>query len=112
MLTDYLIIRPDGTEETHQVDLPQDPGFEALNAIIKPIIGLNRHYEHVAVLFEGKRADMFVDEEGLLIGLPRNPGATAIYRNNMMTACRPGTDPESLPHIVGTAVLFKRRVWF
>ncbi|MBD8493856.1 hypothetical protein [Pseudomonas syringae] len=111
MLTDYLIIHPDGTEEAHQVDLPQDPGFESLNAIIKPIIGQNRNYEHVAVLFEGKRADMFVDEEGRLVGLQRNDSATAIYRNNTLTA-HPGTDPEMLDYIVGTAMLFKRRVWF
>jgi hypothetical protein len=54
---------------------------------------------------------MFVDEMGLPKNLPRNEKATEIYRNNWLTQ-HPGADPDSLPHIAGTAVIFSRRVWF
>jgi hypothetical protein len=39
------------------------------------------HIEHVTAMWQGKRAHMFVHDEGKLIGLPRNPKATAIYYN-------------------------------
>ncbi|WP_109512769.1 hypothetical protein [Pseudomonas ovata] len=107
MLTEYMIIRPDGTEETHAVDLPQNPAPADLNAVIIPFIGTSQSYERAAVLFEGKRADMFVSEVSQF--LPPNPSATAIYRNNTLTA-HPETSPESLPYVGGTVVLFKRRV--
>lgn len=67
-------------------------------------------YEHVAVLHDGKRADMFVDEESACKGLPRNEAATSVYRCNTLTQ-RPETDPETLPAIYGPAVLFDVRVW-
>jgi hypothetical protein len=111
MLTEFLIIQPDGTEETRQVLLAAEPSLSALAAIIQPIIGDGQDFEHVAVLHDGKRTDMFVNENGLLMGLPRNPGATVIYRNNWMSS-HPKDDPESLNFIVGPAVLFRRRVWF
>ena len=41
----------------------------------------------------------------------RNEAATAIYRNNVLSQV-PGKEPETLPCIVGPAVLFSRRVWF
>lgn len=63
-------------------------------------------FEHVAVLFEGTRRDMFVGETSSINGRHiRNVRATEIYRNNTMTH-HPGTDPESLPAISGPAVLF------
>jgi len=111
MLTEFLIIQPDGTEETHQVELAAEPTYHELKAVIQPIIGERQDFEHVAVLHDGKRTDMFVNENGLLMGLPRNPGATAIYRNNWLSS-HPEDDPESLNFIVGPVVLFRRRVWF
>ena len=35
--------------------------------------------EHVSVLYKGKRASMFVHDEGAIIGLPINEAATKIY---------------------------------
>lgn len=109
--TDFLIIRANGDEETRTVELPAEPDYFQLKALISPIIGERNDFERVAVLHNGKATDMFVDEMGALKGLPRNERATAIYRNNYL-AQHPGTNPEVLPWIVGPAVVFSRRVWF
>lgn len=111
MKTTATIIRADGTEEQRELDWPHEPGYHAIRDLVEPVLGAGRFLEHVAVLHEGQRTDMFVDDSGLLDGLPRNEKATAIYRNNVLTH-EPGTDPESLPHIAGTAILMSRRVWF
>ena len=66
--------------------------------------------EHVAVLYQDRPADMFVDEIGAIKSLPRNEAATAIYRANWLKQ-HPRTDPESLDAIYGPAVLFHRIVW-
>lgn len=70
-------------------------------------------FEHVAVLYDGERRDMFVGETSAINGRHiRNIRATEIYRCNTLTN-DPGIDPESLPAISGPAVLFPfRRVWF
>jgi len=51
----------------------ESPTFNAM----KDFLGDNA--EHVTVLYEGKRASMFVHEMGRVIGLPRNRLATEIY---------------------------------
>lgn len=109
--TDFTIIRANGDEETHSVELPARPDYFQLKAVIQPIMGERNDFERVAVLHNDQAIDMFVDENGQLKGLPRNERATAIYRANWLKQ-RPGTPAESLPCIVGTAVLFSRRVWF
>lgn len=109
--TEYTIIRANGDEEVHSVQLPAEPDFFQLKAIIQPIIGERNDFEHVGVLHNDVRTDMFVDEMGRLKGLPRNERATAIYRHNWLSK-HPDTNPELMPAIVGTAVLFARRVWF
>ena len=91
-------------------DLAPEPTYFALRDIIKPLLN-DADLEHVSVLFKGERADMFVDEIGLMKGLPRNDAATDIYRANTL-ARHPNTAPESLSYIAGTAILFMRRVWF
>lgn len=109
--TGYRVIAPgDGAVKEVTIDWPSEPGFDVINKLVKPLIG-GGNIEHVSVLHDGKRRDMFVDDEGQLKGLPRNDRATAIYRTNWLTR-NPGTDPESMPCIAGTAVLFTRRVWF
>lgn len=110
MRTAFTIFRVGAAPERREVDLPEVPGFDALRRVVEPLLDGAR-LEHVTVLHEGRRADMFVDEIGQLKGLPRNDEATGIYRNNWLTR-HPGTDPEALPTIVGPAVLFDRRVWF
>lgn len=111
MKTSIRIIKADGTEETRDLDWPEAPGYEAIRALVEPILGPGRFLERVAVLHEGERTDMCVDETGHLYGLPRNEKATAIYRANWLSQ-HPDCSPEALPWIAGTAVLFSRRVWF
>lgn len=109
--TEFTIIRANGDEEVHTVELPARPDYFQLKAIVQPLIGDRNDFERVAVLHDGKATDMFVDENGLLKGLPLNTKASAIYRANWLKQ-HPKVDPESLPPIVGPAVLFSRRVWF
>lgn len=108
---DYRVFPVDDSAvKTGSVEWPAEPGFDAINALVKPLIG-GGHIEHVSVLHDGKRRDMFVDEEGLLKGMPRNERATAIYRAAWLSR-NPGKDAEEISHIAGPAVLFTRRVWF
>ena len=98
----------DSAVKTGSVEWPTEPGFDAINKLVQPLIG-GGHIEHVSVLHDGKRRDMFVDEEGRVKGMVRNDRATAIYRAAYMSR-HPESDPEKLPHIAGPAVLFTRRV--
>ena len=113
--TSFQILRPGLPAEDRAVALDRMPDFKALNRIIKPI--LQGDLERVAVLadFCGgsnfQPLDMFVDDCGALKGLPRNDEATTIYRRAAMLRM-PMRDPEQLPAIYGTAILFSRRVWF
>ena len=108
------IFYADGRTESIEADIPQTPGYDNLKTILDPIFGA-LSWEHVTVLHDNRIMDMFVDECGHLKGMPRNEAATAIYRNATMSG-RTGmgipSDPEMLPFIVGTAVLFDQRVWF
>ena len=110
MNTNYTVIRADGTEETINIDLPENPGLTALRDLILPHMS-GGWLEQVGVLHNGKGTDMFVDDQGLLKQLPRNDKATAIYRAHYLKQS-PGIDPEQLGFIAGTAVIFDRRVWF
>lgn len=108
--TEYLVMQPDGTESRHFARLPARPGFHILNKVILPHLD-HQFFEHVSVLHNGQRLDMFVDEMGAMKPLPRNEVATTIYR----TASRvryPSKPAEMFPAIYGPAVLFLRRVWF
>jgi hypothetical protein len=113
--TCYKIVRPDGSHEAGDVTWPAQPSYDRLKFFVEPIVQGN--LEHVTVLddFAGGtnyvRSDMFVNEDGHLLHLPRNVIATRIYRRNWLLR-HPGTDPESIPFIVGPAILFDRRVWF
>lgn len=110
MKTKMHVMRPAASTETREVEFKTDePSLAELRALIQPLLDGGR-LEHVAVLWNGKRADMFVDEFGLLKGLPRNDAATQVYRNNSLTQ-DPSQRPEGLSHIVGPAVLFDDIVW-
>lgn len=95
--------------DQREIDWVRPPSFAQLDKLLKPLFQ-NRHWEHVTVLYEGRRADMFVDERGAIDEFPRNERATAIYRNNWLTR-HPEADPESLHAIYGLAVLFEKIVW-
>ncbi|QGY05566.1 hypothetical protein MMSR116_29465 [Methylobacterium mesophilicum SR1.6/6] len=108
MKTGLLILRCDGSRDDRVVDMTGDPGLAELRDVLEPILG--GRLEHVAVLHEGRRADMFVHEDGHGEGLPRNEAATAIYRASWLER-HPADPPETLPWIAGPAVVFGRTVW-
>lgn len=124
MLTKYTIIPADSSMNMieRDVEWPYDPGYERIAPLVEPMLhefGGKNMMEHVSVWLtpdfnpgpEGFRTDMFVDEMGLIDGLPRNDRATRIYRANWLTQ-HPETPPEGLSYIAGPAILFHRRVWF
>jgi hypothetical protein len=115
MRTEYTIFRP-GHEsgERHEIDWPEEPDYREIVALISSILG-GADLEHVNVLYEAARHDMFIDElssTSLKPGypLPQNDRATEIYRANWLAHHR-CADPEELPAIYGPAVLFHRIVW-
>lgn len=111
MKTIATIYKPDGTEETREMDWPKEPGFKRLDKFLAPIIGVpSANWEHVSVEWNHKHLDMFVDEEGQLKNLPHNAMATKIYCNYSIT--HRAMIAEDLPDVVGVAVLFDRRVWY
>ena len=110
MQTIIQIFRPGQPVEKRSVEFKGDkPSYANLKAVIKPLLD-GAGLEHVAVLWNGGRRDMFVDECGQLKGLPRNDEATKVYRNNWLTQ-HPKTDPEAMPWIAGPAILFDDVVW-
>lgn len=118
VLTKVKLIAVDGTETIEELELEEKPEYAVLKRIIEPHIG--DWFERVAVwdnFGEGKMRglDMFVDENGHLKALQRNDKATRIYRaanQHGVTGQAPAQDAETIPFIVGPAVLFNRRVWF
>jgi hypothetical protein len=121
--TRYRVVMPEhrtiADSAVCKVQWPREPGYQRLSSLVCALVDGN--LEHVTALsdFDGgsnfNRSDVFVNEDGHSIGLPRNEVATTIYRR--ATLCgRSGApmpaDPEVLPFIVGPMVLFSRRVWF
>lgn len=78
---------------------------------IRPKINelLEGRLEHVSVLFNGKRADMFVVEDSAG-NLPVNELATKIYHASSLSR-NPTADTSSWAKIYGSAVVFDERVW-
>lgn len=115
MKTSYIVFRSDASVGAGECDLPEEPGLDQINAVVRPLIRTlltkHDHIEHVLVKVDGEYTDMFVDDEGQSKQLPRNERATTVYRNNWLTQ-HPQDDPESLPYIYGDAVLFSRRIWW
>lgn len=102
-------LKPEKIEAHH---LPVWPGYHALKALlcVDGMLGADVNLEHVSVLVDNRRHDMFVDDMGLVKGLARNPAATKIYRAASMWR-NPEQDPEQLGFIAGPAILFSRPVW-
>lgn len=105
----FTLLTAAGERATWTEELEEKPGLDAIRRALAPAFPA-RDFEHVTVLHDGEVTDLFVDEIGQIKGLPRNEEATRIYRNNWMTQ-HPDQDPESLPDIVGPAVLVSRRIW-
>lgn len=108
MDTTLLIMRPGRKTETRVADLPLEPGYDCLRGLIRPLLH-DHDFEHVTVLYGGRRADMFVDEMGGCKALPMNEAATAIYRAPTLRR-HPDINPDSLSAIYGTAILFPSRI--
>lgn len=100
----FLVIPPIG--DTLVVSLVR--AQRMANGWLQDAIGhhFDEPFEHVAVLYEGARRDMFVGETSSINGRHiRNVRATEIYRHNALTRA-PRLDLESMPPISGPAVLF------
>lgn len=112
VLTTFFVIPEIGENRMFEELMQPRPSLLAIKNAVEPHLDGER-LEHVAVLWEGERRDMFVGEESSVNGrMIRNVRATVIYRNNWLTQ-HPDCDPESLPAISGPAVVFPhRRVWF
>jgi hypothetical protein len=117
--TQLRIFRIDDPPSVQPVVLDGNPPtWRSLNELIRPLLdgGDPEHVRVFTYFAEGepdRYLDMFVDELGGPKGLPRNDRATVIYRNNVLVhAPAEYPDPEAMPMIYGTAVLFARRVWF
>ena len=101
----------DGTSSTHTSILTEDaPDYDQIKKELDPIFG-NLAWEHVTVIADGERRDMFVDDTGLLMGLSLNVEATLIYQTNTL-GFKPAAPAEGLSPIVGTAILYNTRMWF
>ena len=109
MKTTYTIYRVGEKPETCEVDWPEEPGYHRIDKLVRPLLD-GANLEHVTVLHNGERADLFVDDVGLIKGLFRNPEASEIYQAAAI-ARRPDADRSTLPSIYGTAILFARIVW-
>lgn len=122
---EYRIVRSDGQDTKHFVDLPEpDKGrtlmmsadakkrYELVKEIVARVIGDGNDIEHVTVWHDDLYLDMFVDETGVEKGLPVNPIATSIYRANVLAHEPSDSDLlKDLPSIHGDAVLFLEKVW-
>ena len=124
----YTVYRPDGSEEKLRADWKTEPTYEDVMALLSPIFERDDEYFTHAIVWVGGDtdfvsswgsrkipglADMFVsrilrpDQRGDDYAL--NEKATAIFRANGVN--RYGVRPESLPRVLGTAVLFANQVW-
>ena len=113
--TPYSIMRPHRAgAEQRTVDLPAEPSFAELSAVLctADTLGEGAKFERVRIFSaEDTYLDMFVAENGALVPLPLNPQATIEYQRNVLTHDRTAKAGD-LPGIYGVAVLFSRRVWF
>lgn len=111
-----LIYRPfrDDPEEHRIPTMEPEPDYaKDLKQWVRGVLHAQRpnaDEEHVTVLYEGQRRDMFVDEFGALLRVPPNEVATEIYWN--ASKARGETPNDEWPRIYGVAILFPdHQVW-
>lgn len=108
----YRILDPNGSEQTGVVMRDKVAGYDKLKRFVEPILQKTRaeaRLKHVAVLYENKRASMFVDDEGVAHGQPINKQATAIYWASSRAR---GESPDNTwPRIHGVAIVFNANLW-
>lgn len=102
----YHIYRPDA--EVEHGEVKWSGRFGEVKRLIEDTVG--GRLEHVTVLFNGVRSDMFVHDHSAINGSVPNMAATQIYRAATMERV-PGTPPESLPGIFGVAIVFDQIIW-
>lgn len=102
----YHVYRPEGGEPEHH-EMQWSGNFQDIRGVVNPLV--EGRLEHVTVLFNGKRADMFVEEESAK-KFPPNEAATAIYHASSLSR-EPGADTSDWPKIYGVAVVFDQIVW-
>lgn len=105
--TAFVVIRPEGPIEDATAMLREVPTVLELRAVLDPIIG--GCFERISIVDADGPHDMFGHECGAVDGLPVNPTATRLYRAAHLAA-NPGIDPDGLPEIFGTVVLFQRKM--
>jgi hypothetical protein len=71
-------IEPDGSFVVE--DRPRQPSYDEIKKHLGCLCA-----ERVTVLYDGKAAQMFVDEDGLSLELPYNHRASRIYANNLLS---------------------------
>lgn len=110
----YKLVRSDGSTTSYSEELRGEPGtwYQQLHEIFERHFGADIEWEHVNVWHNDEYHDMFVDETGMLKGLPVNVKATAIYRANVMAHEATPPHPDDMPAIHGDALFFDQRVWF
>lgn len=109
---EIVIYRPGESAPTTQT-VPWPNNYREMNAAFSPMIG--GRIEHISVLFEGERMDMFVtfddpdlpDRDPLLV----NEAATQIYHGASI-ARGDKSDRSKWPKIHGVAIITRQRVWF
>jgi hypothetical protein len=114
MKTEVQVIPPEGEITVHELDWPKEPSYEQLCEVMK-LANIPRGYlEHVNVWLKDEKryTDMIVHESGRLEGHPHNPRASELYWANAeahQNATREEMKAQGYD-IVGTALLFNRRV--
>ncbi len=107
----FVVYDPDGAERAGQARLDINPSVREVKQALSQFI--SGEIEHVTIMRPNSNdgaADMFVDEMGVMKGLPRNEKATELYRAWWLYH-HPHDDPESLPWIAGVAIVFDELVW-
>ena len=126
MKTTFGVIRPNGLNETGEVDWPEEPTYDQLKAVIEPFLTAVRpgaRLEHVWILNRAGngRTSMFVDEDSALLRQKINHDATRLYHAATirgLTAMPKPTEDQvadgiiiDSPMIHGVAIVFDRPVW-
>jgi len=111
-----FIIRPEAVMlEPHQIEYRITDDLPDFHRDIRPhvleALAPAKDYERVNVFWFNRYTDMFVDEIGVLKGLPINVLATEIYLNNLRVHAPELLEREGHAFIHGPAVLFEHAVY-
>lgn len=101
----YHIYRPG--QPVEHAEKVWDGSFSEIRPTINELV--DGRLEHVAVLFNGRRADMFVEEHSAG-NMPVNDEATKIYHASSLSR-EPGADTRDWPKVYGVAVVFDQIIW-